>query len=87
MQDDSDLFKLQHHLDDVLADAWDRAKLIQHIGDANGGNGGTFQGGQQDTAQGIAQGCAVAALKRADNEAAVIAGFCLAFHFRRYHVT
>src|SRR4051794_33913621 len=70
-----ELLDVQDDLGDVFLDPRDRRELLVHVTDLDAGDGGPFQGRQQDTAKGVAEGHAVAGLKGARLVLGVRAGF------------
>ena len=58
------LLDVQHDVDDVFADAFQRRELVHHAVDLHGGDGRALQRGQQHAAQRVAERHAEAALER-----------------------
>ena len=50
---ETDLFQVQHDIGNVLKHALDRGEFVFNAFEADGRDGKTFQGRNQDTAQGI----------------------------------
>jgi len=78
----SRMFDVQDKLHHVFAHAGDGREFVGHIGDANRRDRRAGQRGQQHTPQSIAQRRAVAALQRADHEAAILRRHGRAFDLR-----
>ena len=61
---DRDFLDVEHEIGHVLAHARNRGEFVQDAIDLDSGDGRALQGRQQDTAQRVAQGQAIAAFKR-----------------------
>ena len=60
---EKDFFEVQDDVGDVLANALDAGELMHGAIDFDGGDGGAFEGGEQDAAEGVADGVAVTGFK------------------------
>src|SRR5699024_12190110 len=68
LRGDDEVRDVEDDLGDVLLDAGDGAELVQHAVDADRGDRGAGDGGQQRTTQGVAEGVAETRLERLDDE-------------------
>ena len=74
------LLEVQDDVGDILDHAFDGGEFVLGAIDLDGGDGGAFQGGEEDAAQGVADGVAVAGFKRFGDEFGVgIGGGCVLF--------
>ena len=67
------LLGVEHDLGDVFLDVLDGAELVEHAGHLDRGDGGSFEGVEQDAAQGVPQGHAVAGAQWVHLEAREVA--------------
>src|SRR6266404_7701108 len=63
-----DALDVEHNVGDVFEHTRDRRELVEHALDLHRGEGRTLQGGQEHTAQGVAEGQPEAALERLGND-------------------
>src|SRR5699024_2422410 len=68
LRGDDQVLDVEDDLGDVLLDAGDGAELVQHAVDADRGDRGAGDGGQQRAAQGVSEGVAETRLERLDDE-------------------
>lgn len=68
--DEEHFFQVKHDVSDVFDDAVDALKLVVHTLDFDRGDGRAFDGGQEDAAQGVADGVSVAGFKGFGDELA-----------------
>ena len=68
------LLEIEDDVGDVFDHAGEAGEFVWRAFDAHGGDGGAFEGGEQDAAEGIADGVAVTGFKRLGDEFGV--GFC-----------
>ena len=71
---EGDLLHVQHDVGDVLADAGERAELVQHAVDLDRGDRGALERGEEHAAQRVAQRHSEAALQRLGDEHGAAAG-------------
>ena len=71
---EEDFFEVQHDVGDILDHAVNGGEFVLGAFDLDGGDGGAFQGGEEDAAQGVADGVAVAGFKRLGEELGVGVG-------------
>ena len=65
---DAELLDVEDDVGDVLEHAVHRAELVEDVLELDRGDGGSFERGEQDAAQAVADGGAEAALERLDEE-------------------
>jgi hypothetical protein len=71
----AELLDVEDDLGDVLLDARDRRELLVNVADLERRHSRSFQGRQEDTTEGVAEGDAVASLQRTDLVLGVRADF------------
>ena len=74
---DGELLDVQDDLGDVLGHAGNSTELVQYTIDADAGNSGAGNGGQQSTAEGVTHGVAETGLQRLDGEARAVGRYDL----------
>ena len=74
---DGELLDVQDDLSDVLGHAGNGAELVQYAINADAGNSGAGDGGQQSTAEGVTHGVAETGLQRLDGEARAVGRYDL----------
>ena len=72
---EAELLDVQDDLGDVFLDARDRGELLVHVADLDRRDGRALERGEQDAAEGVAEGDAVAGLQRPGLVLGVRAGF------------
>jgi hypothetical protein len=65
---DHEVLDVEDEVGDVLFDTGDGAELVQHVGDADGGDGRAGDAREQRTAKRVAEGVAETGLERLDDE-------------------